>query len=101
MFIYNLTNKVDNSIAEEWMKWQTEEHIPEIMSTGLFDEYKIFRLHNQDETEGQTFIIQYYTDVKEKYEEYIKKHAPELREKAFKKWGDGFIAFRSLLEAVQ
>jgi hypothetical protein len=83
------------------MKWQLEDHIPEIMSTGLFDDYKVFRLHEQDETEGPTFVFQYYTTDRNNYDRYIHEHAPILREKARNKWGDGFIAFRSLLESVQ
>lgn len=100
MFIYNFTFKVSNSIAGEWMQWQLGEHIPEIMFTGLFEQYKIFRLLEQDETEGQTFIIQYYTVSKENYEMYVKKYAAGLTEKAFAKWGDAFIAFKSLLQSV-
>src|SRR5688572_1044624 len=101
MFIYNITIKVHNSIAAEWMKWQLEEHIPEIMSTNLFNEYKVFRLHDQDETEGPTYVFQYYTPDRNNYDRYINEHASRLREKAIKKWQDGFIAFRSLLESVQ
>ena len=101
MFIYNITIKVNNFILDEWMKWQQEEHIPEIMATRLFDEYKVFRLLEQDETEGTTYIIQYFTSEKDNYNIYIKNFAQPLREKALKKWGDGFIAFRSLLQAVK
>jgi hypothetical protein len=101
MFIYNITVKVSNSIADQWMKWQREEHIPEIMSTNLFYQYKIFRLLDQADTDGPTFVIQYYTDERKSYNQYIKDHAPTIREKAFVKWGKGFIAFRSLLQAVQ
>ena len=66
MLIYNITIKVDHSILEEWIKWQMEEHIPEIMATGLFDRYKFFRLLEQDDTEGATYIIQYLTDIERK-----------------------------------
>ena len=101
MFIYNITIKVNNAIAEDWLKWQMEEHIPEIMATQLFDSYTTFRLLDQDDTEGPTFIFQYHTADRKNYDKYLREHAPLLREKAFKKWGDGFIAFRSLLGSVQ
>ncbi len=101
MLIYNITTKVSDAISDEWIKWQREEHIPEIMRTQLFEEPKFFRLLEQDDSEGPTFVIQYFTPLKENYEKYIKEFAPELREKAFKKWGNQFIAFRSLLQAVQ
>lgn len=101
MFIYNITIKVNKAIVEDWLKWQMEEHIPEIMSTKFFDHYKSFRLLDQDDTEGPTFVFQYYASSRKNYDGYITEHATRLRKKAFEKWGNGFIAFRSLLESVQ
>jgi hypothetical protein len=101
MLVYNISIKVNHAILSDWIKWQTEEHIPEIMATALFDEYKFFRLLETDETEGPTFVIQYFTNARKNYDEYILKHATQLRKKALQKWGNGFIAFRTLLESVQ
>lgn len=101
MYIYNITTKVSDAFADEWMQWQMIEHIPEIMNTGLFDDYKFFRLLEQDDSEGPTFVIQYSTLIKANYDKYIKEYATGLKEKDFKKWGNQFIAFRSLLESVQ
>ena len=101
MFIYNITIKVNRPISDQWMKWQMEEHIPDIMATELFNDYKVYRLHDQDDSESLTFIFQFHTSDRNNYDQYIKEHAPRLREKTFQKWRDGFIAFRSLLETVQ
>ena len=49
--------------------------------------------------EGKTFVIQYFANEKNDYDEYINHHAPALREKAFAKWGNQFIAFRTLLKS--
>lgn len=75
MFIYNITVKVQNAILEDWMKWQMEEHIPEIMATNLFTHYKCYKLLEQDDTEETTLIFQYHTPDKKNYDEYIVKHA--------------------------
>ncbi len=101
MLIYNITVKVENTILEKWMKWQMEEHIPEIMSSNLFIKHKVFRLLEQDDNDGSTFVFQYYASAKTNYDKYIQEYAPVLREKALKKWGDRFVAFRSLLETVK
>lgn len=101
MLVYNITNKVDHSILDEWIKWQLEEHIPGIMSTNLFTDFKFYRLLEQDESDGMTYVIQYFTECKENYDAYIHKYAPAFREKAIKKWSDRFIAFRTLLQSVQ
>jgi hypothetical protein len=100
MIVYNTTIKVNKNIAGEWLQWQQQEHIPEIMATQLFDAYKIFHLLEQDEEEGCTYTTQYFTSSITRYQNYIDQYAPALRAKAFQRWGDGFIAFRSLMEAV-
>jgi hypothetical protein len=100
MYIYNVTTKITADIIEEWIKWQQQEHIPEIMATGLFTEYRFFRLLEEDETEGPTFIIQYVTDEMSKYSQFVKDHAPALRQKALSQWGDRFIAFRTVMQTV-
>jgi hypothetical protein len=100
MIVYNITNKVMHEIVSEWIDWQKQEHIPDIMASGLFSEYRFFRLLDQEEEEGITFVIQYFALSKENYQRYIDDHAPALREKALRKWGHQFIAFRTVMEVV-
>ncbi len=100
MIAYNITTKIDWTIADEWLQWQQLDHIPEIMRTKLFDTHKIFRLLDQDDTEGPTFIIQYFTSSIKNYNLYIENFAPALRIVAINKWGDRFISFRTLMEVV-
>ena len=100
MIIYNITTKVHASIDNAWLQWQKEEHIKEIMVTGFFSAYKIFRLLEQDDADGNTYAIQYTAHTKADYQNYIKIHAPLLQQKALKKWGDKIISFRSVLEVI-
>jgi hypothetical protein len=101
MIVYNIPCKVDPAIAKNWLIWQLEEHIPEVMATRLFDDFKVHRLLEQNDEDGPTYTIQYFTNSMDRYQQYIKNHAPLLREKAFAKWGNQFIGFRSVMEAVQ
>ena len=71
------------------------------MTTGLFTEWKMFRLLEQDESEGITYVVQYFAATVNDYERYIEEHAPLLREKALQRWGDQFIAFRSVMQLVK
>ena len=100
MFVYNITIKIDPEIEPAWVQWQKTEHIPEIMSTGLFNDYKFFRLLDQDERDGITYVLQYFTSSMENYKKYISEFAPGLRDKGLEKWGDRFIAFRTIMEIV-
>ncbi|HXS36869.1 MAG TPA: DUF4286 family protein [Flavipsychrobacter sp.] len=97
MIIYNVTLKVDNDIAKEWLLWMKNEHMPEVMRTGLFMDCRLCRLLEQDETEGITYAAQYYCDSLEHYNTYISEHANRLREKGFKKFGNKFAAFRTVM----
>src|SRR6476620_1798849 len=101
MIIYNLTIKVDESIADEWLKWALDVHIPDVMKTGCFSSHKLVRLLEVDESEGPTYAIQYYADSKANYNRYIQLHAADLRDKSFAKWGNGFIAFGSVMQVIQ
>jgi hypothetical protein len=100
MIVYNITVKVNWSIAEKWLAWQKQEQIPGIMATGLFDDYTMYRLLEQDDMEGPSFTIQYFTSSSERYRQYIDQFAAAFMEKAFARWADGFIAFSTVMEAV-
>jgi hypothetical protein len=100
MIYYNVTVKVNNNIAEPWLTWLLQVHIPEVMATGCFEAYRVCRMLETDDTEGPTFSVQYSAKNILEYERYIGEWAPPLRQASFEKWGDQFIAFRSLMEAV-
>ena len=100
MIIYNVTIKVDKSISEEWLKWLQEEHITDVVSTGCFTGARVLRLLETDETEGPTYAIQYEAESKSLYNQYIQKFADTMRARSFEKWGDKFIAFRSVMQIV-
>ena len=100
MFIYNVTIKVQQAIKDEWLNWLKEEHIPEMINTGCFTNATVLQLLEIDDSEGPTFAIQYQAESKALYNQYIEKFAGIMRQKSFDKWGDNFIAFRSLMQVV-
>lgn len=100
MFVYNVTVKVDHSIAADWLHWLKEEHIPEVIGTGCFTMATILELLENADEEGLTYAIQYRAAAKEDYDRYIDLHANLLRQKSFDKWGDRFMAFRTLMKIV-
>jgi hypothetical protein len=92
--------KVAHPIHDAWMLWQKQEHIPRIMATGLFTEYKFYHLLEQDESDGVTYIIQYITANVEQYKKYLHEFAPLFRQQAALKWGAQVVAFRTMMEEV-
>lgn len=100
MIVYNITCTVDASVADAWIGWQLGEHIPEILATGCFTAHRVLRLLEVDESEGPTFAIQYEAATMEDYRRYIDGPAAALRQKAFDRWGDRFLAFRTIMEKI-
>jgi hypothetical protein len=71
MIIYNVTCNVGSHMAEEWLLWMQQEHIPEVMQTGCFTEYKILKLlTDADDNEGVNYAIQYTANSIENYNQY-------------------------------
>jgi hypothetical protein len=100
MIVYNVTVNIDDSVRDEWLNWMKTIHIPDIMNTGLFKEYKILRLLQPKPDDGDTFAIQYFAESMEDYEKYLNEYAPKLQEIHSKKYQDKFHAFRSILETI-
>jgi hypothetical protein len=100
MFIYNVSIQLDKAIEQEWLNWMHQEHMDEVIATGMFDKYALFELIEPagDPEEGlKTYIAQYETDSRERYQQYIDVFAPTLREKGFARFGSQFIAFRTIM----
>ncbi len=57
MIIYNVTTKVDHSIAAIWLQWMKEEHIPEIKATGCFANARILQLIEVDAAAGLAPVV--------------------------------------------
>jgi uncharacterized protein DUF4286 len=99
MIVYNITIKILPEIEKEWIAWQHQEHIPEVMASGCFTDHRFYRLLDEDE-EGITYVVQYFASSLENYHRYSSENAESLRQKAFKKWGNQFIAFRTVMQVV-
>ena len=83
------------------MGWQLEQQIPAILKTGLFDSYQLYRLLDQEEEEGPTFVIQFFTSNPERYEQFVIEFAPAIQQAGWDKWGNNFIAFRTVMEQIR
>lgn len=99
MIIYNVTISIDENVAEEWLKWMKEVHIPDVMNTGYFTANRILRVHAEEEG-GKTYSIQYECKTMQQLNDYQEKEAPRLQKDHTDKYDGKFAAFRTLLEIV-
>ncbi|MBX9783688.1 MAG: DUF4286 family protein [Chitinophagaceae bacterium] len=100
MILYNVTIKLTREIHASWIEWMKEEHMPEMLATGCFTKYNLLRLLEVDEEEGPTYAAQYYAESKALYNQYIEQYSTAQRQKGIDKWGNQFIAFRTVMQAV-
>lgn len=100
MVLYNVTIKIDKTVADDWVQWMKNEHMPELMLTGLFADSKLFKLLDVEDDDGVTYAAQYFCKNMEDYNSYIDNHAMVMREKGFARFGNKFVAFRTIMESV-
>ena len=98
--VYNVTIKVSEAIVDAWLSWMKTEHISDLIGTGCFTGATMLRLLEVDDTEGPTYTVQYFANSKGLYNRYIEQYAEEMRKRAFEKWGNQFIGFRSVMLVV-
>jgi len=99
MYIYNVTIKIDLDVKDQWIEWMKNEHLPMVMETGCFEDYKMLRLM-LDEEDGDTYAVQYLVKDLETLEKYQMNHGPQLRNETEKYFKDKFIAIRSVLQVI-
>ena len=100
MILYNVTVSIDYSVEDEWLKWMKKVHIPDVMKTGLFIEYKLCRIL-AEEHGGASYSIQYFCKDQKTYDKYQLEHAEKLQAEHNAKYQGNFVAFRTLLEVIQ
>ncbi|MCB0642618.1 MAG: DUF4286 family protein [Phaeodactylibacter sp.] len=101
MIIYNVTVKVDTDIEADWLDWMKTIHIPDVMNTGLFTNYRICRILNMHDQEGTSYAIQYTAPDMAALHRYQTQHAPALQKDHIQRYGDRAVVFRTLMEIIE
>ncbi|HMU68435.1 MAG TPA: DUF4286 family protein [Chitinophagales bacterium] len=100
MYLYNVTIKIEQSRADEWLTWMREKHIPDVMATGFFVEHRLCRLVDDGDMEGMTFVVQYTLNNLDDFLTYKLTSGPSLQRDTQEKFGNDFFAFRTLMEII-
>jgi len=101
MFIYNVTVNIEQDVKDEWLLWMRGTHIPEVMDTGFFKDWKMLRLINEEPgNTGVTFAIQYRCENLSLLNNYLTKEAPRLQKALQTAFPNKHVAFRTVLEEL-
>lgn len=99
MVIYNVTVNVDVEVQTEWLDWMYKVHIPEMMATGKFLDYRVCRVL-QDESDGVTYAVQYFSPDLATLVSYQGTDARRLQEAHAQRFSGRYVAFRTAMEVL-
>jgi len=101
MIIYNVTINIIEEEHNNWLEWMKNTHIPNVLKTSCFNDYKIYKLLTlQDDETGITYAIQYTCNTLNELNFYQTNFAPQLQKEHTEKFAGKFVAFRSILETI-
>ena len=100
MILYNITSSVDPEVAEEWVAFMRDQHMPDVMGTGFFVRSQLLRLLNEEE-DGCTYAAQFYCLSTEQLDEYQQVAAPGLRADLETRFPGQYVSFRTVLEVLE
>ena len=93
--VYEITAIVRADLAAEYERFMRDEHIPDLLATGLFIEAELL----SDDT--GTFRIIYISNSRTELDRYLGEFASEMRRKALDRFPIGVEISRSEWNVVQ
>jgi hypothetical protein len=100
MLLYNVTVGIDKEAEAEWLQYMREKHIQDVLNTGLFTGYKMYKVLHDQEDGTISYSVQYFAKSIEDVQQYLEVFAPVLIEQHRKRFEHRHVAFRTLLEEV-
>ena len=100
MLLYNVTVGVDKDAEEEWLQYMREKHIKDVLNTGLFVEYKMYKVLHDDDGGTISYSVQYFARTIEDVQQYLEVFAPRLIEEHRRRFQNRHVAFMTLLDEV-
>jgi len=101
MILYNVTIAIDQQIEDEWKKWMSEVHIPDVIATGQFVDYKFFKVLSHDDPRSSSYSVQYFAKTMEHLDVYQENFAAQLQQDHQSRFSNKFVAFRTVLQSVE
>lgn len=99
MIQYNVTIKLEPEVESEWLDYMKQQHIQDVLNTGLFVHCRLSKLIQNGEDEP-SYTIQYILPSMKHMHMYQSKHANRLQQEHTEKFKGQFVAFRTLMEVV-
>jgi hypothetical protein len=77
-----------------------EDHIPKVLETGCFTDFKFYRIMEDNQSDGMTYAVQYFASELSHYFDYKEKYAEALQKEFKDTWPGKYSTFRTLLREI-
>ena len=81
--VYEITAKVRSDLCQSYEDYMREVHIRDLLATGCFETASF------EGSDAGRYRIRYYACTRKALEEYLRSHAPQLRDDFQKHFPDG------------
>ena len=100
MIVYEVNQEIEPEVFDEFKKWFSETHVPEMLAITGFIEARI--LVNEDES-GNTkrTTCCYLVRSRDSYEKYTKNYAAEMTRRLHEKFGSRVRLIRRIFAVSQ
>lgn len=99
MLIYEVNSHVDESVAEDYLKW-LKVHVREILDLNLFTRaviHEIIGLAN----DRRHWSVHYHAPAQIAVDTYLRDHAPHFRQDAIDRFGGQFETDRRTYKVIE
>lgn len=99
MIIYSISTALEEGLEDSWVKFMKEDHIPIIMQTGLFVDYRFSRVITAQGTDV-TYNLQLRCKGHAELSQFRGLHELSLQKIEYQNFEGKYAAFQSVLEQV-
>lgn len=96
--LYNITIKIESASQPEWLEWMKNVHIPDVMSTGCFESFRLTRILGDDDEHGIGYAVQYIASDMHAFENYQQLYASDLQKAHGQRYHNKYVAFKTLMQ---
>jgi hypothetical protein len=98
--LYRVTIDVDVDVAEEWLAWMREVHVPDVLREPGFSHAVIAREEKGEGGADARFVIDYAVEGETALKRYFAEAAARLRAEHEARYGGRARASRQVLEVL-
>ncbi len=101
MLIFNITFLVADKVADKWLQWVNNTHIPDMLALGYFTEPQLAKVLGNHGQDGSSYAVQYHVADMETLESWHQEHGSGMERNCAALFGEEVLLFTTVLELIK